>query len=74
MAGGTRSYEFAKRLVNMGHEVNMITSWREPLKNKGWFITNENGITTHWLPIPYSNQMSYYNRMKAFYPLLGKVR
>ena len=30
MSGGTRSYEMARRLVEMGHEVNMVTSWREP--------------------------------------------
>ncbi len=66
MSGGTRSYEFARRLVNMGHDVNMITSWREPHHNKDWFVTNESGITTHWLPIPYSNHMTYMHRMKAF--------
>ena len=31
MSGGTRSYEMARRLVEMGHEVNMVTSWREPM-------------------------------------------
>lgn len=28
MAGGTRSFEMARRLVAAGHDVQMITSWR----------------------------------------------
>jgi heme-degrading monooxygenase HmoA len=50
MPGGTRSYEMARRLVAMGHEVNMITSWREPDDRKTWFKTDEAGIKVHWLP------------------------
>ncbi len=37
MPGSTRSYEFSKRLVKMGHEVEMITTYRKPLKTKDWF-------------------------------------
>jgi predicted dehydrogenase len=44
MPGGTRSYEMAKRLVAMGHEVNMVTSWREAESRRQWFETNEAGI------------------------------
>ena len=29
MVGSTRSYEMAKRLVSMGHEVSILTSWRQ---------------------------------------------
>ena len=66
MTGGTRSYEFAKHLVDMGHQVNMITTWRTPDDRKDWFETNESGIKVHWLPVPYSNHMSYALRIKAF--------
>lgn len=66
MAGGTRSYEMARRLVEAGHEVNMVTTWREPTNKKNWFITNEAGIQVHWLPVPYSNHMSYSDRIHAF--------
>ena len=66
MTGGTRSYEFAKYLVDMGHQVNMITTWRTPDDRKDWFETNESGIKVHWLPVPYSNHMSYALRIKAF--------
>ena len=59
MSGGTRSYEIARRLVNAGHEVHMITSQRHSNDqcqdaNK-WFVTYEAGIKEHWTKIPYSN-------------------
>lgn len=66
MPGGTRSFEIARRLVGAGHQVEMVTSWRNPTKNKGWFITKENGIRVHWLPVPYSNFMGYRGRISAF--------
>jgi len=66
MSGGTRSYEMARRLVAKGHEVNMVTSWRENDGRKGWFETREAGIRVHWLPVPYSNNMGYKERIKAF--------
>jgi len=66
MPGGTRSYEFAKRLVQMGHEVEMITTWREPTKTKGWFSTIESGIKIHWYPVIYSNHLNFFQKIKAF--------
>ena len=67
MPGGTRSYEMARRLVAMGHEVNMVTSWREADGRKGWFVTDEAGIKVHWLPVPYSNRMGFAARIRAFF-------
>lgn len=66
MAGGTRSYEMARRLVEWGHEVHMITSWRQPTEHNGWFQTEEAGIHVHWLPVPYSNKFGFVERIKAF--------
>ena len=67
MHGGTRSYELARRLVGMGHEVHLVTSDTEPPQDaKGWRQTNESGIRVHWLPVPYSNSMTYADRMRAF--------
>jgi glycosyltransferase involved in cell wall biosynthesis len=65
-SGGTRSYEFAKNLVKMGHEVEMITSWRKTQKNDDWFLTEESGIKVHWLPLKYSNHMKFLERLKVF--------
>ena len=66
MAGGTRSYEMARRLVAAGHEVHMVTTWRDRTDRRDWFTTEEAGIQVHWLPVPYSNRMSYSERLRAF--------
>lgn len=66
MAGGTRSYEMAKRLVASGHEVHMITSFRDECEAKNWFYTVEDGVHVHWLPIFYSNILNYNQRIKTF--------
>ena len=66
MQGGTRSYEMARRLVEYGHQVNMVTSWREPGRGKSWFVSEEGGIDVHWLPVEYGNEMGYAKRLHAF--------
>jgi glycosyltransferase involved in cell wall biosynthesis len=68
MTGGTRSYEMARRLVARGHEVHVVTSSCDPPGDRGgrWFETEEAGVRVHWLPVPYSNTMSYGKRIKAF--------
>jgi len=66
MSGGTRSYEMAKRLVALGHEVNLVTTSRINNGHKGWFSTYESGIKVHWLSLPYSNHFTYRERIIAF--------
>lgn len=66
MAGGTRSYEMARRLVAAGHQVELLTTWREPTDKREWFVTEEAGIRVHWLPVAYSNSMPYAERIRAF--------
>ena len=69
MAGGTRSYELARRLVAAGHEVHMVTSWRAPdadLPPGRWRETLEAGIHVHWLANPYENSMPYAQRIRSF--------
>ena len=66
MAGGTRSFEMARRLVHAGHEVHVVTTWSKPTEKRGWYETDESGIKVHWLPVPYSNAMSYRDRIMAF--------
>ena len=44
MSGGTRSYEMARRLVDMGHEVNLITSSRLRSSPNCCVQTIESGI------------------------------
>lgn len=66
MAGGSRAYEMARRLVADGHEVNLITSSRDRSWKGGWRTTSEAGIRVHWYPVAYSNYMSVAQRMWAF--------
>ena len=66
MVGGTRSFEFARRFVDWGHEVTVISAWTEPSAQRDWFVTNEAGVTVRWLPVRYANEMSYRQRMVAF--------
>lgn len=67
MSGGTRSYEMARRMVAAGHEVHMVTSIRESShQHDDWFTSDEAGIQVHWYPVPYSNHMSYAQRIGAF--------
>lgn len=68
MAGGSRSYEMARRLVAAGHEVNLITSNRViDADVGGWEETEEAGIKVHWFPVLYSNEMNFVERVSAFF-------
>ncbi len=66
MAGGTRSFEMARRLVAAGHEVKLVTSRRDGGAACGWQVTDEAGIEVHWYPVPYSNHMGFIGRVTAF--------
>lgn len=66
-AGGTRSYEMARRLVTWGHQVNLVTSRRGSSNSQAnWTLENCAGIKVHTVAVPYSNAMSYPARIKAF--------
>ena len=65
MWGSHRSYEMARRLVSMGHQVQIITAYLKDDKKKS-FDTEIDGIKIHWIPVPYSNYMSFDKRIWAF--------
>lgn len=68
MAGSTRSHEFARRLVERGHQVSLITA--DPSRDQGeaggWRRTDEAGITVYWLKVRYDNSMRPWRRIAAF--------
>ncbi|MBW1637203.1 MAG: glycosyltransferase family 4 protein [Deltaproteobacteria bacterium] len=67
MSGGTRSYEMARRFVQSGHEVHIITTSREgDHKSGSWRMEMVDGIHVHWIDISYSNSLSYLQRVRAF--------
>ncbi|MFI7545271.1 glycosyltransferase family 4 protein [Actinoplanes sp. NPDC049599] len=67
MTGGIRSYEQARRLVARGHEVHVITTdITGGRRSLGWRRTDDDGIQVHWFSVPYSNHMSFAQRLRAF--------
>jgi glycosyltransferase involved in cell wall biosynthesis len=67
MAGGTRSFEFARRLVANGHEVHVVTTDSAVDRpSRSWRTSLVDGVIVHWLPVPYSNHMTYGRRIQAF--------
>ena len=69
-AGGTRSYEMGRRLVEMGHEVDLVTStaYFGPRYSFSKPITKMeiDGIRLIVLDVPYDNKMSFHCRILAF--------
>jgi len=65
MSGGSFSYEWARRLVEHGHQVHMVTAERSG-QGRGWSHTLEDGIDVHRYPSAYSNKMGYRRRIRAF--------
>ena len=60
--GALRSYFIANAMANRGWEVEMITAHNEPRYEKKMI----EGITVHYLPVPYYNEFSFRQRMWAF--------
>jgi len=70
MSGGTRSFEMARRLVDAGHEVQMVTSDRNG-RGKA-YRSVEAGIHVTWIPVRYSNSMNFSDRIRAFFEFAWK--
>ncbi len=68
--GGTRSYEMARRLVRMGHTVQMITTSRGS-GFQGWRVRKVEGFQVHELGVPYTNHMGMARRIGAFLHFAG---
>lgn len=69
--GGVRSYQFAKRLVESGHGVDMVTStafFPVPRKHRFQLVSKHevDGINVHAIHIAYGNNMSFLRRGIAF--------
>lgn len=69
-SGGTRSYEMARRFVESGHKVTMITS--SAFFPQSYQFTNNvsdleiEGIYLKVINVRYSNRLSYGQRIKVF--------
>ena len=68
--GGNRSYWMAKKLIERGHEVTMLTSSssiRSKIEKK-----NIEGINVIYLRVPYNQKMTISKRMKSFISFMIK--
>lgn len=61
--GGIRSYYIADYLTQRGHNVQVITAYNE----KRYVVKTINGYKVHYLPIYYSNHLSFWSRIHAFW-------
>ena len=69
-AGGTRSYEFARRLAAAGHDVQMVTAHHAPteaVSRSSWEHRELDGFSVHYAHMPYSNRMSFSKRIASFF-------
>ena len=71
MPGSTRSFEFAKRLVQRGDTVYMVTAnWQGQSKSS---FSKEWGINVYWAPIRYANKMNFIAKIFSYISYLGYV-
>lgn len=68
--GAIRSYYLASALAEEGHEVIMLTSHNL----KTYKVVHMNGISVHYLPVFYSNELNSLDRGKAFLTFLWQAR
>ncbi len=69
-SGGTRSYEFARRLIASGHEVCMITSSAFlPSCGQAPRVSHQDiaGVPAIVIHVPYSNALPFGQRIRAFF-------
>ena len=69
MSGGIRSYEFAKRLAQSGHDVVVVTSDNEN-EFTGWRVEKFDGFEVHWVSVKYDNSYGFMKRLWAFFKFL----
>ncbi len=61
--GAIRSYYIANHLAQQGHNVQVITAYN----GERYVIKELNGYCIHYLPIYYSNHLSFWSRIHAFW-------
>ncbi len=70
--GGTRSYEFAKRMISCGHQVTMVCAGGQklfnlsPTKKRDIYRGDIDGIDVIQISLPYSNKDNLIKRTKTF--------
>ena len=68
-AGATRSFDLARGFNYFGHNVEIVTSTSQ-INNESerrWNKVKKNGLTVHYIFLPYENEMNYYQRSIVFF-------
>ncbi|MBL3657809.1 glycosyltransferase family 4 protein [Fulvivirga sediminis] len=60
--GGIRSYHIVKHLKELGHDVQVITAYNKPKAD----VKIIDGIKISYLPVYYTNHLSFWSRVHAF--------
>lgn len=68
--GAIRSYYLSKGLVDYGFEVEMITAHNE----QGYRKVEIEGVTVHYLPVYYSNDLGFFKRIISFLSFVRKTK
>jgi glycosyltransferase involved in cell wall biosynthesis len=71
--GGTRSYDLASGFLRSGHNVEIISSTSNPkYKNDDsrWVMVKKDGLVVHYTYLPYSNDLTYKDRIIIFFKFL----
>lgn len=70
--GGTRSYDLATSFAKVGYEIFVVTSTSDNKYNttKRWTTIERDGIKVSYIYLPYSNNMSYLQRIWIFFKFL----
>jgi glycosyltransferase involved in cell wall biosynthesis len=63
--GGTRSWELARRLVQYGHEVAVVTSDLR-VDRRSWEVERKQGVEIHRIGVRYENALGYRERIASF--------
>lgn len=71
-SGGTRSYDLSTEFARSGYKVDIVTttSDRSYISSKRWTSVNREGISVHYVYLPYSNEFSYAKRILIFLQFL----
>lgn len=71
-SGGTRSYDLATSFFAQGHNVIVVTATSDSKYQNGnrWNVVQRDGLEMHFIYLPYSNHLSYLERILAFVKFL----
>ncbi len=67
-SGGTRSYDLANGFLDLGHQIEIVTSTSDLKYKSGkrWKKIEKDGLLIHYIYLPYTNDLNYFKRLIVF--------